>query len=32
MAEGNSMYEVITIEVGEDTFLGIRMNSHLLCY
>ena len=32
MAEGSNMDEVIKTEVGEDTFVGIGMNSHLCCY
>ena len=32
MTEGSNMDEVIKTKVGEDTFVGIRMNSHLLWY
>ena len=32
MTEGGSMDEVMKTEVGEDTFMGVRMNSQLLCY
>ena len=32
MAENGNMDEVVKTEVGEDTFVGVGMNSHLFCY